>query len=364
MLLKIPFQKTGKLLKHRRICEALEYASKHHIVSMTEMKNELGLGTKHAWSLLHDLARAGFLNRRKRKYEVTDKIRNDYVLLNLRDVRSDRLYKCKAMRTVLFHFSIGNANLMEIARETGVSYPTLLRAVKMLREAGIVSGTEIRPEFLYVPKDPVELIPREEHRKAIRYFLHSLKAAIQNFTEPIVFFGEASFGKTALTLKVALLVKPAKGPERMLRFLRGAMISAENVTAHFGALMELTAIVEDAWLMQKLGIISPPDQTILETYRGICIHGILPRKEDFFQLSQLSHPFPSEKIQESLAKGYLKPRKNGSYAYTEKALKIFREHPLHITEIRVPVDRKEIRLLTIRQHINSVLRRNELDASL
>lgn len=347
MWVKISFDQADVLFKHECIGVVLSHIAQNRRTSAAQVRNAFGFGVKAAWSMLNDLANAGLVLKDQYEYKPTQAVANGYVLLNVYDARVDKLLRFKAARLILLNFALKNTSIREIAKATKVPYPTLVRTKKTLTQLGIISGTEVKTDLLLLPKDPLDAIPREEHRRIMRYFLDSVKTFDKDVDEPIILFGEASSGAPTLNLNIAVLLRPADGPGRMHHVLCNVLRSAENATAHFGASISLVSIVEDAWLMQKLKLVFPPNRTIDETYAGICINGHLPSENDFFRLWQASHPIPQEKVQEWLSKRRLFKLADGTYVFSRKALSELRRKPVQVVEVLVPVEEKRVPLLTI-----------------
>jgi hypothetical protein len=77
------------------------------------------------------------------------------------------------------------------------------------------------------------------------------------------------------------------------------------------------------------------------------VHGRLPADDELFELGKELSPWPEEVIREKLEKGYLKPIGDGRYAYTEKAINVFRVKRSKVVETHVKVSGKRVRLVGV-----------------
>lgn len=352
MFLKVSPEIASVLLKHEGINQVLKLVADRRLVSLKEVCNELNLGVKTAWLVLHGLHKTGHLTRRGRLFEATTMLREGAVLLNLRDSESDFLYKNKGIRPVAFYFLHETTKMADVARVTGIPYPTIIRGVRVLEKAGVLCDGKIPQHFLYTPPDPLEYIPRDATRAAVEYFIHSLQT-FRSEPIPVIFYGDASWGRPSSTLNFMVLLKPAEGAQAMFQAMCDALKAAENVTAHYGVNVELTATTEDAWLMHQLKIAIITHPILQEATFGIRI-GTLPQKEEFFSLMQLTHPWPAEKIKIAVERGRL-AKVGDKYAFTQKGIDFMRKGSPPLIEVPFPLGEKQIRLITISPHQQSLL---------
>jgi len=193
-----------------------------------------------------------------------------------------------------------------------------------LRCSGVLLDSKTRAELLKEVNDPCGLIPRRIHREAVRHFLRVVESQCPGFTEPIILYGDASWGKEILSIDVLALSMVAYSPERLLKFARGLASASANIANHFGAAVSVVFSTEDVFLAQGLGFVSNPNPIIDLALNGICVHGRLPTAEDYFDLmNQVLHYSP-ERIKELMEKGCVAERK-GRLVYTEKAFESWKK---------------------------------------
>lgn len=344
MLISVPFTEAGKIFKRRDMERSLMFMATHKTFSLRQMVNEAMIGVKSARSILNDLIWTEHLERKGRTFSITDRVGDNALVVNLRDVRSDVLFKYKAIRQVLMKMYAGETNVRTLSLHAGISYRMTKLILQKLRESGIVSGKEIR--CVVEPRTPLELVPR----KATRTLLQNLISMIEDLKPPehaSILYGKASWGELDPTLNILVSFKGYLSADEQGDLMQKYAIMAGNITSTFGQYVDLTFTLHEVWIAQKLGISTPKSPLLEEAYGGICFYGTEPRLEDYFQLHQLAYPKPPAKIAEWIDKGYVS-EVNGKLVYTEKAIETFRkETPTPITEVSLSALGRKIRFITV-----------------
>lgn len=345
MLLKIPVEICAKILKVKNAQVALSTMVTLQKFTVSEIAQASGLSKKSARKLLRVLLHAGIIEKRGRAYQCTPALSKSGVMVNLRDLRSKLLFKPNLLHSVLLLLcTYSEIPLTKIAFELGVSYRTVKRLLQRLRLLGLVAGIQVNPSLVQQPVDPLELIPKTEHRLVVREFLQLLPS-LPSLT--VVFFGDACFGLQTTTLNFLVLFPATIRPEELTSIMERYVVAARSITEAHGFTIDLTFAVKDVWLEQKLGMVIAENTLIKQALCGVCLSGELPDRDDYFELHNSAHPVSPTRLAELLRKGYVKQEAN-RYVYSEKALQTMRKKaPTLIKEIQVSVLGKNLRLLKI-----------------
>jgi len=333
------------ILKHKGIGRALSYISSCTQFTMKQLVDEAGLSRKIAKSIVKDMLWTEHLERKGRKIFSTNRILSESILLNLRDVRVDVLFRWRGTREVLM--KIGNGiNLRELSVYLKIPYATLRWIIYRLREADVVSGFNINDELIWVPDNPLEIVPRKTHRKILQNFLSMIRK-FNMMDIPIIFYGDASWGKDVLSLELLALIKGYLKEEEQMRIMENFIIAAKNVTSSFGAVVDVSFALEEVWLAQNLGFVFKENPLLKMAENGICLCGRLPTKEDYFEMHERVNPCPPDKLAEWIAKGYVR-RVGCRYVYTDKAIERFKQvAPTYIDEVLLPIFDRKVRFITV-----------------
>jgi DNA-binding Lrp family transcriptional regulator len=347
MLLEIPFHVSSELLKYKSMPQIFKALSSHLPLTASELMRQAQTSWSTVWTALRLLERTEYVKRSGRNYVATDRIRGESFILNLRDFLADELFRWKATRAVLYQLYMKpESSLRELAQQLGASYETVRAIMRKARKLGLVQGQIIKNNLIINPTDPVELVPRAGHREAIRHFISALKTYYPDFSETIVLFGDASWGKQALELDLMAVVE-SPDPDAMFFVAKKLVYASENVTANYGAKINLAMMARYVWPEMKLDIVDYDNPALRSVIDGICVYGELPKDDEFFELGRALSPWPEDVIREKLEKGYLKPVGDGKYVYTEKAIKVFREKRSKVVETQIYVSEKKVRLIGV-----------------
>jgi hypothetical protein len=348
MLIVLKSNSAAKLGKHNGMDKALAFLSNNSSFTLRDFVSETGLPRGTAQLILKDLTWTEHISRAGgRKYIVTEKVAGDALLVNVRDVRTDILFKRRGMKELLFQLARGATNLSEIAEKSGVSIRTIKRALKDAREAGIVTGFEISPKMQWLTSDPLDNVPRRAHASVLRKFI-SLAESKGPLSSPLILFGGASWGMETLTLNVLALFKIGPGIHGHVDAMEMLVLASKTITSDYGVGILLKFAATEAWLCQKLKITTSESPLLNEAFEGICIHGVAPSDEEYFKLLRESIPFLNEQIESWLSKGFLE-KANGKYVLTYKGVEMLRQTaPSDLVEGRVPVFDKNIPFISIR----------------
>jgi DNA-binding Lrp family transcriptional regulator len=350
MLLNVPLAAISRLFKHSKIKQTIQVAT-HGPVNPQQVATEIHLPYKVAWSTLRDLSNVEYVIREGRNFRVDgEKIRDDQLLLNLRDQRVDLLFRRGHTRRILLYLArFPRASLRKIARDLHVPRMAVKRVMDDLSAAGLIRERCIREELFHEPQDITLLVPRSAHRQAIRHLLDVL--GTHNALDPIpgmVLFGRASWGYPSHTLEVAVLTELTRKPSEQIQLAESLVNACENVTYHFGAMFEVFIATMDAWLNQELGLVIAPNPAISKALDGICLHGKLPSRDDLFEMSRKAFPPSEERMIELLEKGYIQSAERNKHVYTEKALQRFREvGRSRLTQMLLSVRDKKVPFISI-----------------
>ena len=348
MLVKIPFDKSSSLLRHADSPKMLRVIASQPSITSGKLAFKSGVSRRLASLFLSNLSRTGHLTKQGRTYFRSEMIGEDYIAINLRDSEADRLFRWRIMRKLLYLLCTGKfSSLAEAARILEASYETVKKAMAIFRSTSIVFREHVNPEFIIEAVDPIRLIPRREHRQVVRHFLDSVEIYYPEFQEPVVLFGDASWGIFTLNIDIAVLMEDTASAVSMLAASEKFVMAAENVTASQGANINLTMMMGSVLIKYNLGLLEGISPTIEAIKDGICVHGEIPNEEDLFSLMASRIPPPNERIEEMLRKGYLEATERG-YRFTNKAIDAFKKRPKSkITEKFVTVGKKQIRLIGV-----------------
>jgi len=346
MLLRITSELARRVLRHDWMDKAISFISSRPIFRSNEIASEIGASKKSMHALLGSLLFTEHLEKQGRLYRSTCRIHSNHIIINLRDVRSDVLFKWKGARRILYELWAQRSTLAEVFERTGTSCRTGYWIVRKLRDAGILLGFEVNPALLEQPKNPFELIPRRAHREVL-YELAEIVESQPLMEHALIFFGDASFGLLSPGLNLMVLMRGSAEWDEQERLMQSYVAAASNITLSYGIPIEISFANEEAWLAQKLSITSTVSPLLHESYGGICLRGRLPLEEDYFKMLQSVNPPPPSKIREWLERGYL-AQINGKLAYTEKALQKFRDKaPTNLMEVTLPIINKKVRFIMV-----------------
>jgi len=340
MIVKLPLGSCAEILKAKG--EVLSFMACRSRFSVNEVVAATRAGEKAVRRLVRRLAKAGCIERDGRAYRW---VSHDKLVVNLRDCRTEALFRNKGMREVLLSLFFGETNVMRIALDAGLSYRQTKRVLQALRRAGLVKGFEVSPELIVEPKSPLDLIPRREHRDAVKEFLDLVAGEASDV--PLVFFGDASWGLPTAKLEFMLLFHAVTPPEEMYDVIQQHVLAARGLESSHNCRVELAVAWTTAWLEQKLGMTLTENPLMKEATRGICLRGKVPEKDDYFQLHSMEHPVPESKIKDLLRKQYL--AYDGSrYVYTDKAIRTMRRKaPTLLKEVQIPILDRNVTLMTV-----------------
>lgn len=353
MLIALTPSLLNEICKHKGMDKAVAFFSAFDVFTLKKFMEETGLTRGVAQLILKDLVWTEHLEKKGRKYYCGEKLKDGNIIINVRDIRSEVLFKRKGMRDLLYWLGRGRKQLSDIAIEAGASISTVKRSLRELRKSRIVSGFMIDPKVLWVSPDPLDIVPRREHALILRNFI-SLAESQGSIDCPLIFFGDASWGKSSLTLKVMALFKIGPGIDGHVEVMERLVLASKTITSTYGVSIDLTFSATEAWLTQKLKMTTTKNFTLNEAFEGICIHGVLPKEEEYFELLRQTVPFPREKIESWLAKRYISVAKN-KYTLTEKGVKMLRQRaPSKLIEGHIPIFDREIPFISIKPAHHSI----------
>ena len=346
MLMAVPFEAVHKIFKHKAMSSTFRLLSSHRLVTSSALRREARVSHETLRRMIRSLERAEYVVKEGRKIMATDKVRQDDLIINLRDTRIDCLMRWKITRQLLYLLHMKpHITLSGMANILGVSLETVKVVLKNLRLAGLVCGKQLNPKLVVKPTNPLDLVPRSTHRQAVDHFISIIKQRRPEFDETLVLFGEASWGRPTIMLNIAVLTTKDKLPE-ILALSKDLAFVSENVTLNFGATIDLTLMLRKIWLLLKSGHVKNPSLLANEILEGICVHGQLPRDEELYELDRMTYPLPKTKVQELLMKGYVE-RKGSKLVYTDRAIDAFKCNKSVMTEDIIPIDGKKIRLIGV-----------------
>lgn len=347
MYVRLPLETANLLLKHKNVAGMLRYIADGGRVTVKSVAEHAGVTRDVAREALGCLLRAELISKSGRYFLTTDKLTRDHVLINVRDIEVDALFRWRVTRKILYALSLKkDFRIRELAAASGYSYITVRKALSALRKAGVVVADSLNRELVYLPEDPIENIPRQYHRKAVRHFLVALKTYYPELSEPVVVFGEASQGWPSQEINVAILTRVAAPPERLAYLTDKLVLASSNATSQTGFSINLTITTEDACLSRLLNL-TEPNKTIEDILEGICVHGKMPTPEDYFDLAQQAYPLSEEKIQLLLKKKYI-AMKDGRYVHTEAGFRFLRrKKPSHFIDETLTLNGKTVHVIIL-----------------
>jgi len=328
MLLAIPL--VDQLFRHHGFSRMVRFIASTGVYKRSSVAKAAGVSPFVAWSAIKDLKRTGHISNVGCKW-----MEKDFIIVNLRDVAVDALFRYRGTRQLLYLASKAPVNLSEASRQLAISYSAVKKLAARLRESGILTReNRIREDLLRQPERMLDLIPRREHRDAVRFFLGESIS-----TDPLFVYGDASWGLEVLEIDMLALVKSI---DRYGEFLTDDLIrAASSTTARFGFTFDITIATLSAWFENRLTEV--PNKTLLEVQEGICVRDSPPSDEDYFKY--IEGAVGEERIDELLRKGYIRRTERG-YVYTDKALAKFKKYPAIIKKTIVKVNGKGIKILS------------------
>ena len=349
MLLAVPYESASLLFKYKNSGSMLRELSKHRRITASSLAEMAHVGVKTAWSLLRSLQRVECVVRDGRFFKATDALQDDSIIINLRDSFYDDIFRYNVTRRILFSLATKkHRSFAKMARDLQIPYVTCIAVVNMLRKSGLMADRGLREGLIREASNPLQLIPRSAHRSAAEHFLQALKTYYPEFSEPLILFGDASWGKPSLSIDILALSELSVYPEKLYVFARALVNAASVVTGSFGAAVDLNITTKDAWLAQELKMVRNPHPTLAMAFEGICIHGSLPTFKDFFEFMNRARPVEKEKVAEWLRKGYVRINEQGRYVFTERALDRWRKKPSEIFEEKVKIEGRSISFIGIK----------------
>lgn len=328
MLLAVPL--VDGLFKCRDFPKIVRHLVSSGDVSVSSTARAARISRKTAWSVLKTLRRTGHLDNGKIK-----RMDKDFIVVNLRDVATDALFRFSGTRRFLYLKLKGDVSLSEAASSLSMKYVTVKKLAAKLRKAGVLTEeNRVRDELVRRPEDPLDLIPRKEHRQAVRFFLDELKSEV-----PQCMYGGASWGVEVLEINVLAL---QKSPSYSSAILTQDLVDAASAAnLRFGFKFNLAVATFLAWFENAFAQV--PSLTLLEASDGIFVRGFPPCPEDYFEC--VEEGADEERIKELLAKGYIRKTERG-FAYTDKALNAFKTAPSAIKETIADVDGVGVRIIS------------------
>lgn len=342
-----PYSLFTKICKHRGMDRAVAFFSDNDAFTLKQFVEKTGLTRGVAQLILRDMVLTEHLEKKGRRYFCSERLRGRTLIVNVRDIRSEVFFKRKGMRELLFWLSVGEKRLSEVAIKARTSVRTLKRATKELRESGIISDLTINPKVLWAASNPLGMVPRKEHALILGNFI-SLAEDQGPIGCPLVFFGDASWGNPSLTLKIMALFKIGPGIGSHVDVMERLVLASKTITSTYGVSVDLAFSATEAWLLQKLKITTSEHPLLNEAFSGICIHGMLPKEEEYFELLRQTVPFPKEKIKDWLAERYIEQVEN-KYVLAKKGVEMMRKRaPSDLIQGRIPVFDKGVPFITVK----------------
>lgn len=300
-----------------------------------------GISRKEAYLILRDLQNTEHVRRVFGGFSATN-ITPASITVNLRDVRSDVLFKYAGTRALLYSLHRGK-NVAEVSRSTNLSERHLSKVKRTLKDLGVIVGrAEINPRLIKSPSDPLEVVPVSKHREVLKTFMNEFKEAPQEVS--IVFHGKASWGLASPSLSLLIIHRGLLAPEEQEELIAAAVKSAKAIHE---AIIELTFTAMETWIMQKHGLVANPSPTLDDAFEGIFIAGREPTLEDLFEENLKATKLGMEDLLDMLNRGLIEAS-SGRYRFTEKALRKMRRSPSIIVEDEIEVMGKRVRLISSR----------------
>lgn len=346
MLMIVPFEATSKIFKHRAMPKILRSISIRSSITLGILRQEARVSYETLRRIVRVLEEAEYVTREGHRVVAAGKVKREGLVINLRDSRIDGLMRWKITRRLMYLlYTNPSMTFSEMAYVLGVSLETVKAVMKNLRIVGLVCGKQLNPDLTVKPTSPIELVPRSVHQQAITHFISTVKRRQRRFDETLVLFGDASWGRPAIKLNLAILTTKVK-PSEFLALSKDLVFASENVTLNFGAIIDLTLMLRKIWLLLKLGHVKNPSLISNEILEGLCVYGQLPRDEELYDLDRMTYPLPETRVKELLRKGYIE-RKGAKLVYTSKAIDAFRRNKSMMTEEIIPINSKKIRLIGV-----------------
>ncbi|MEM4143912.1 MAG: hypothetical protein QW445_07245 [Candidatus Bathyarchaeia archaeon] len=327
MLLTVPLKK--QLFRCSGFPEIIQYLATHGKATPSSAAKATGVSVKTAWSTLKLLKKTGHLDDGEAKW-----INKDFIIVNLRDVAVDGLFRFSGTRRFLLLKVKSDISLSEAASYLSINYSTIKKLAATLKSAGILTEeNKVRNELIMQPENPLSLIPRREHRQAIKFFLDDLRPET-----PLCMYGDASWGVESLEIDLLALQKAKVN----LTLLSEQLInSASATTLRYGFTFNIAVASIAAWFEN---LRAKSNQTLMDAADGIFIYGSAPKDEDYFACVEGN--VDENRINELVTKGYAKRTENG-VAYTEKALSSIKEKPITIKETPLKIKDKKVKFISI-----------------
>ena len=343
MIVKLPLASCVEILKAKS--EVLSFIASRSEFTVNEVVAATHAGKKGVRRLVKRLVKAGCVEKDGKAYRWVIPVQDGNFIVNLRDYKTEALFRNRKMRDVLLSLFFGETSVMKMALDVGSSYRQTKRMLQSLRRIGLIKGLELNPQLIFEPENPLDLIPRHEHRTMVKEFLDLVSSKAPDI--PLIFFGDASWGRPTTKLEFMLLVHAVAPPEEINNVIQQHVLAARGLESSHNCRVELAVAWTTVWLEQKLGMTLTENPLMKEATRGICLRGKVPGKDDYFQLHFMEQPLPESRLKELLKKQYL--AYNGfRYVYTDKAIRTMRRKaPTLIKEARIPVLDRSITLLTI-----------------
>jgi len=128
------------------------------------------------------------------------------IVLNLRDSKIDRLLNSKHMRPVLNALASDKpVKLRELAATLECNPGTVKHVLDKLQKFGLIAGGQLVKEAIYSPQDPVDEIPRLEHRNAVSYFLSFIRK--EGNLDAVIVYGDSATGRLTRNIEALLVSK-------------------------------------------------------------------------------------------------------------------------------------------------------------
>jgi len=346
MMVKIPFNSVDALFRLRKASEGLTVIATLRSFTLKRLREEAEMSRRVSESLVRTLLYTEHLERRGKKFFATDLVGADFTILNLHDARCDKLFRHKPTRSLLLALCrCEEGGPCGLSARLGVPYRSLERALKLLRDVGIVSDIHLNENTLVHPTDAISFVPRKAHRIVLQDFVYMIVS--RKLSYPLILFGPASDGEDTLKLDIMTLLRGYMRSDDIVDAMKAVVSAATNITSTHGVTLETWFALEEVWLAQKLGFAKNPNPTLARALEGICIYGKTPEKHDYFEIHQTADPAPPTKLAEWVSKGYVE-KVGERYVYTDKAFQAFKSRaPTNIIEASIPILGKEVKFLTV-----------------
>jgi hypothetical protein len=199
------------------------------------------------------------------------------IVLNLRDSKIDRLLNSKHMRPILNALASDKpVKLRELAATLECNPGTVKRVLDKLQKFGLISDGQLVKEAIYTPQDPVDEIPRLEHRNAISYFLSFIRK--ENNLDVVMVYGDSATGRVTHNIEVLLITKlvvpvPRSHEPDIDLMTVAARAALDTASVHQPFKLELALVESFEW--QSYLLISKPfiSPRLYRASQGIAVHG-------------------------------------------------------------------------------------------